>query len=540
MSASVGQVATLDVGASTFRSLDDLLEAIGEHCPQPVGALQIAALLESAGVSDAIASQYYGSKDVFDLAQTLHEELAFLQGFTTGPKRDLPANTWRESVDYVARGPLGLLPMVLLTLMIMAYQHFGQWQRGQMLVLGISMLASLLVTSGFVQGASRKGASYLSQGYVRAATRIVSLVIASSVVVVLLIALVGTVSLLLGGWLPRADVALMTIAFVTLSLLWLAAAVLFLVQQAVWFGLSLGLGVSLSYVALQGLERLVIDTGTALFIAVAVGLVVVLLTTGLVSRRAFQHLAMESSAGQQIMRLPPRAHLIASLAPYFIYGVLYVTFILAGHVPGWVGHVPSGDRMAAITVVEIGLTLALGGYVLVGGIAENTLHRFWIHARHYQQCTSLADIHRFNRRLHRFFRQEQRRFLGALVLCSGVMLLGAVALSVLAQNASITVLPWTPATMIIFIQGLAGYGLLAWGIFNCMFMITLSQPRKALSALAVGIFVTLALGIIVSLNTSFIYGGVGLIAGSLVFALVSIKRVRNLWQRADYFTYASF
>jgi hypothetical protein len=541
MSASVGLVGTLQAAASTYETTEALVEAVLEQCQQPIGSLQISALLESGGVTDTIAERRYGFQDVFTLAEALHRELSSsIRVERQRSDKVLSPDTWQERISDYARGPLALLPMLLLSLIIMVYQRFGQWENGQVLALGFSMLGSLLVTSGFVQGASRKGSSYLSQGYVDAARRIVLFIVGASALVVVLTALGGMGLLALGGWLPAGDVVLMAVAYIVLSCLWLVAAVLFMLSQVVWFGVSLGIGVSLSYTALLLAVQFPIQPAAALLVATGVGLVGILLTTILVARRKLQQLASASPVGRQPVLLPPRSHMVVNLAPYFFYGVLYVTFILSGHVPGWLGRVPGGVRITAISTVEVGLTLALGGYILVGGVAEHTIRRFWKRIQSYQLQTPQAQPQQFNQRLSQFFRQEQAIFLRALVFCSGLILLATLVSVHFATEAAIIVLPWTSATVTIFGLGLIGYGLMAWGIFNCMFMITLSRPEKAIGAIIIGIIVTLTLGITISLVVSYHYGIAGMVAGSLAFALVASRRLQEIWRRADYFYYASF
>ena len=67
-----------------------------------------------------------------------------------------PERRMETMMDYM-RGPLALLPIVLLSLTIMVYQGFGQWQTAQVLTMSMAMIGSLLVTGGFVQAFSRKG-----------------------------------------------------------------------------------------------------------------------------------------------------------------------------------------------------------------------------------------------------------------------------------------------------------------------------------------------------------------------------------------------
>ena len=539
MSASVGEVATLTAAASMYETTDALAEAVREQCPQPVGALQIAALLEASGVTDLLAQKRYGYADVFALAEALRRVL-MPEAPSVTPPEWLP-ETWQEKLSDYARGPLTMLPILFLSFIIMAYQQFGGWQNSQVLALGFAMLGSLLVTSGFVQGASRKGASYLSQGYVIAAGRVVVLVMGACVVVALLLAGMVTAVMLLTHWLPVDDLVLLIVAYLALSCLWMVAAVLFLLQQVYWYGLCLGLGVGLSYFILQGGVRLHLSSGLTLGLATGAGLIVLLATTALVTRRTLRQRALASPVGWHPVVLPPAPQLMVSLAAYFIYGILYVTLIIAGHVPGWSGKLLAGTaRVTAVSTVEVALTLALGGYILVGGVSEYTIRRFWKRIRFYQWQTPGAQPEAFNQRLTAFFRQEQIAYLRALLFCSALVCGGTLALVSLMERLGINALSWTAETTIIFVLGVIGYGLMAWGIFHCMFMISLSQPGKAITAVVVGIFITLLVGLAAGQWFTYPYGTLGMIAGSFAFALCANYQLRQMWRHADYYYYASF
>lgn len=539
MSTSVGQVMMLPAPASAYETTEELAATIQERCRQPINSLQIAALLESAGITDAIAQRRYGYQDVFTLAEWVRQDLRPATTPELAPAT-LPPDNARERISDFARGPLTMGPILFLSFIIMSYQEFGQWQNQQVLLLGLAMLSSLLVTSGFVQAASRKGSGYLSQGYVRAAGRIVGLILGLSLLMVLLLAGVGTAVLLLTGWLPLNDIALLVVAYITLSCLWLVAAVLFLLQQVYWYGLGLGVGVGLSYLTLRVGARYPLPLQQVLLLATVMGLSGLLLTTAWISWRAFRQRALASHVGQQRIILPTSRHLTVNLAPYFCYGVLYVLLIIVGHVPGWLGRVEDGVQMVAVSTTEVGLTLALGGYILVGGVAEHTMRRFWKRVKAYQERTPGEKPELFNQNLGRFFRREQRVYLQALVFCTGLVL--GVTLLLVAWLARLgrDPLGWTPATLTTFVLGLVGYGVMAWGIFNCMFMITLSRPGKAITAVSIAILITLAIGLPTSRLLGYHYSGIGMVAGSLAFTLFSARQLRQLWTRADYYYYASF
>ena len=118
------------------------------------------------------------------------------------------------------------------------------------LAASMAIVGSLLVTSGFVQAASRKGASYLSQGYVEAARRSVGRIIGAGMLVVIGSAGLFALLALTMTWLPADEVVLVAVTYVTLSTLWLAAGVLFLLNQILWYGIGLAIGIGLSLSAM--------------------------------------------------------------------------------------------------------------------------------------------------------------------------------------------------------------------------------------------------------------------------------------------------
>jgi len=542
MSKTVGRVGTLDVPATACETLDVLSEEIHKSCDCPVNMLQVTALLEAGGITDTIAQRRYGFTDVFALAEAVVTRLPQLSqpvpGSNVLPVPEDPR--WETVTDYL-RGPMALLPMVLLSLIIMVYQGFGQWQIGQVLTLSMSMMGSLLVTSGFVQAASRKGSSYLSQGYVQAAGRTIGLVMAAALLTVLITVALFIVITLTLAWLPISDIILMAVAYVTLSCLWLAAPVLAMLNQMHWFGIGLGIGAGLSYAGLQGLVHFGLPRGTVMLIATGLGLAGALGVMLLVIRHALAREAATSTVSDHRVVLAPWPQLFVNLFPYFVYGVLYVLFILSGHVAGWVGVLPGGvERMQAFATTEMGLTVALGGYILASGVAERTMRRFWRRVKTYQLQTPQASSGSFSQIMHDFYLKERNHFVMILLLSSVFILTGVLVTIWITERAGMIVLPWTSATTTVLVLGLLGYGLMALGVFNCMFMITLSRPWQAVSVIILGILATLGGGMGISKLLPYQYSATGMVIGGLVFIYATYLRLQNILTHADYFYYASF
>ena len=92
----------------------------------------------------------------------------------------------------------------------------------------------------------------------------------------------------------------------------------------------------------------------------------------------------------------------------------------------------------------------------------------------------------------------------------------------------------------VFLMGQIGYGLMALGMFSCMFMITLSQPWRAVSSVVAGTAVTIVAGFAIGSALPYQYATLGVVVGGLVFALNARARMWSMLENADYFYYASF
>ncbi|MET8759084.1 hypothetical protein [Lentzea sp. NPDC004782] len=83
--------------------LDELVTRVAGQLPDPVDELQVAALLESQGVTDQVAVDTYGRTDVFALGRQVFERLP--RG-TVEAEREPRRSSWPHAV----RGPLYLAP----------------------------------------------------------------------------------------------------------------------------------------------------------------------------------------------------------------------------------------------------------------------------------------------------------------------------------------------------------------------------------------------------------------------------------------------
>ena len=518
-------------------SLVALATAVHEQCGWVVNSLQVAALLESMGINDVTAQQQYGYSDVFVLAEKImaHLPRTVTPAEAHPPTPLLPPETWRDWVKNYGRGPLALLPMLLISLLMRLFQGYGQWQNQQVVLIGVAMLASLFVTNGFVQAVSRRASIFLSQGYVLAAQRAMKIILGAGMGVVLVTAVGGAAVASSFGWLTLPEATLLAVAYVILSAIWFMVAVLYLLESLLWFAIGLGLSTGFMAAVLALIETTGQMGSAWLLLAALTGLGLFAAVFIYATRQTLAELLSQSKVNQKQVVFPPWPQMAYSLWPYFMYGTLYIFLIIVGHVLGWLGYVADGSRSAAIFSIELSLTFALGGFILVSGAAENTIHRFWRRVQIDQLRTPRHDPTRFRHILQRFAHTEQRHFMLALLICS----LAVLGLVYLVQTW-LGWLPWTAEAKFLFVVGLLSYDLLAWGLFHAMFLITLSQPRMAISALLWGLVVTVLVGGGFSFFVAYYYVAIGIFMGAAVFLLATQWYTRRLWQHADYYYYASF
>jgi hypothetical protein len=446
-----------------------------------------------------------------------------------------PSPSLRQTLADYARGPLALLPGVVLLLVIRVYAALGQWESGRVLALGLGMTVSMLLTGGFVQAVSRRGSLYLGLGNRRAASQFLRITTGWALACVVAAAALSVLLMAALGLFTPAERFAFGLAFAGLGAIWLLAAGLVLVQAPGWLGAGLALGL-VAGVATDRMTALIsslhLTAGTVIGFVVTLGIIWSAVNRGLDSKPG-------KPAGS--VRLPSISYLAYEAAPYLAYGFLYTLLILLPHLLGWLGALgPGQDRLGAMNGIEMGLTLALLPMALAGGAAERALRLFWGQAKLVQAATQGHDPRQFGEALIRFYRRKLELYL--VILAGGS--LAAYLLFQAAWNAGLLnrwlQLSDLNTAAFVFRASLIAYCLLGWSSFNCMFAITMGRPRQPLRAALAGIVTLLVVGIPLSLGLHFSYAPLAFIAGTLAFTWVSSRSTRQLLRSADYYYFSSF
>ena len=390
----------LDTGRSlkalhmVWRPADDAgLQALARELStgvvQPLDELEMAALMESMGVTDEVAVRRYGAPDVFALAaavmELIHQEGTLKQTPQSVPETGVDI---RQTLTDFLRGPLSLVAIGVLVLIMMAYHQFGRWGHAEVLALSLGITGSMFITNGFVQAAARRGSIYWGRGNPLATLQYLRRIMFVAAGCALCAGLLLAAVVRIWAGFTTGQALIFFLSFCTLSLVWLMAAVLVVLEASAWFGICLLAGLLVGGLV----DRLLALAGSPahLICGTAVGFVAAMAVMFLVAHRAYSRGRRSRSSSTGVV-LPSTAYLLAEATPYFIYGTLYMAFVLSPHVLGWLGRRPAGaDWLLAMEPLELGLSLAMIPLLLASGVAENTSRAFWSQARVEQSTTPEA------------------------------------------------------------------------------------------------------------------------------------------------------
>ena len=164
------------MSADAPSKIDLLARNVRARVPYPIDVLEVAAVIESMGITDTVATEDYGVSDGFELAGMVFEsvrawpgELAPV-GHDPESERDERPNAL---ADVSARGLLALAPLCVLLIGLQALALAG-WDTGAILALSIGVTASMLLTSGPIVAIGRRTSVYLGFEQVDSARRFIT------------------------------------------------------------------------------------------------------------------------------------------------------------------------------------------------------------------------------------------------------------------------------------------------------------------------------------------------------------------------------
>lgn len=510
----ISQLA-LDLANAGFRSLD---------------ALHAAALLESRGWTDKRATEY-GFADVFALGASVHARLA-LEGPEIGrafPTRQRGAKRWLSVMRSYIRGMTFALPMLLLSMSVV-FLHFSivsyvRYGAALATAIGIGTVASFLVTGGFSQAIAHEGLFYLSQGLYTLGRHFCRRVIAAGFVTVVAFWVVVVAANALFSIFPWWVIGVATIYYFLLAACWLGTSLLYMLRREPSILILFAISIGVVFVLFR-------FGHFPMMLAQAVAIAIVDIGAFLVANFNFNRLEASEDRSLALTFNRRWSAIIQVARPYFLYGAVYFAFLFADRLVAW--SAPAVYHPFVLWLqneYELGLDWALWTFVLPMGLVEVYVDALFRRIETRRHGMSVNDIPKFNAR---FVAEHRRTSIWVAVTGILTMIAVIVVLQLLSQFGILRDPLYNPIIFNTFLFAAPSYMLITIALLNSLLPLSLNMVEGALRSAAWGLLVDVVVGFIFSRTLGYQWAVLGLFAGALTFAVLSIYTARAVIQRLDF------
>lgn len=502
----------------------------------PKDSWEIAAQLEVMGLRDADARSEYGARDLFDLAARIQQwfEDGQFRYEIEGEDPDTTSPFARFVRNYVT-GLTFSLPMALQGAAMLLW-GYGVWgaiemdlRTGSAIALGF--IGSYIVTGGFMQTIVRRGLFYIYQEEESLARWTALRAWSIAVRVVLALIVPALLFNALFKVLPWSIVLTAAAYYAGLAILWLNWALIYLVRKTWLFLLTTAIALGVVLIAAKGF-------GASPVIANAAGLVV-----ADVLSFALALVYLNRLTNRPIVNPPRATILVYSTSRFFLYGVLYNTFLFADRIIAWTSGTGREDfppyGFWLNVRYELGMDLALVVVMLLSGIVEHAAQRFSETLIPSEKRVKSIDAARFLERVAADHRRRLVALGGASIIAVTIAALVAIALR------NFPTLPIYPSLMAttttrVFVVATISYVVFMFALQNVLMLLTLSRVEHVVRAVAIALAVNVATGFVLSRAVHYSAAVWGLLAGAIALLFLTARSTRKVFGELDYYYYAAY
>lgn len=512
------------------------------------GSYETAANLESLGFSDDDARDAYGHRDIFALAEEVlsfqrgDAELHVLANAEEARRVELEADRYkpetlslpRTLLRGVAYGmPMGITVFASLILLygLWSYYYFTP---AQATAIGLGTALSYFVAGGITQAIGRRGLMYLRQGMYLMTLKVSLFFVAVGGAIavglgLLLFTLFNVVTVI-----SRFESNLAVVYFVSLSILWLCLAVLYMLQKELIFSLAVAFGVFTVYYIREysGIESIIVAHQIGIFATAAFSLLAATASLW------WQHKRNHDATQPATTELPRLVMLLSSVRTYLLYGTMYFLLLFADRMLSWTGRMDFRQTFVWFRAdYEAGLNWALLGMLPAFTILELVLQRFGAAMKPQQLRYHLTARDTFSAFFLRFYLRQVLLYVAVAII--GILAAYYGLLALVPSVPELAVLG-TDATRFTFYFGVFGYLAIGFSLLNLSVFFWLNRPKLAMISLTPAIIANVAVGYLLSRMFSYHLASIGLALGGLIFAAVSTVLCLRVMSNLDYYYYSAF
>lgn len=521
----------------------ELVEFVLEQTVSPIDRWAVAATLESRGLRDVDAAERFGKQDIFDLAGEIYAACRTRVRADPPIPADPPRLPAHRRVLAAAKlylsGTFFALPMAIQAAALVTLGYSGwaslKFTNAQITTVAVVTILSFLATDGFVQSMGRLGSVYAEGNRPHLALEILNRVIAIGLLGSAVFGGAWAATALLGAFFPRHFILIGLVYYLLLAPLWLSIAVLYVLRRRMVIAVSIGAGIG-AIAVLKAFTDLSIYAEQWIGLAVSIALATAF-WTGLLRGR-IRRLTPE----QRLGRLPRSSLTVYAVAPYFLYGILYYSFLFMDRIVAWsAGSRPGSFPVWFRTPYELGLDWALVSIIPTIALLEFVINRFSDVIIPSQKRFSGSRIADHNRHFLLFYARQA--FLVAAVTAAAAV--GAY-FGVLwfkrfgGGHRYIHEFFASRVTFDVELWGVVGYSLFAFGLLNGVFLLSLSRVGLMLRAFGIALAVSAAVEIPLSHFFAYWHAVVGMTAGAAVFAALTTRYAVRMLRNMDFSYYSAY
>jgi len=537
-----------DIENLTIDNVGELKQEVKDLVGNPLSTWAVAATIESLGVREVDVREDFGYESIFELADEIYDELKQeareeQESQTESLEEKIESPSLWEQLTFFLRhygkGLLFSLPMISQIAAVIVFRYslwaWLEFNEAQATVVAFGTITAFVLTGGFIQVLGRSVSSYKSSDNFYLAYESTKQILGAGVITVG----VATVALFLINLLipfyPNAMITLGLVYMILISLLLLASGVLYALERQVSILVIIILG---TLIVLFNMEVLNLGIYLSQWIAMAA---TILLLAGY-AYLVFNLKIRSTHQGSVKQTLPkPEVRYYVNYR-YFIYGLGYFLFLFVDRILAWsAGPPPPPYIIWFNTPYELGMDWALLTLVLSVAVLEYSIQAFSKYLVPLQEKAKFNQLKAFNDYYRKFYFRQLALLIGFSIV-SILLTYFAVDSLRMFQNKVPEIRDFfaNPMTTKVFWLASISYVFLNIGLLNALFFFTLNKPAFSMYSMLAGLTVNFFVGFICSRVIALEYATIGLMAGSICFAVVSGLFARKFFKRLDYYYYSAF
>lgn len=539
----------------TKKDFNNIVEEVASKRLKYHDFYEVAAYLESEGWNDRRAFAAYGFNNIFEMAQQVYDIINRKASASTHiPPEQLKIISFIISIiKNFLRGLIFALPMAISVISMLTLR-FSLWSYERLSTdlatsIAIGTILSFMTIGGFTQAIARRGFFYIIMGYYNMARKITFSFIKTGYVTIFGVALLLLASSYIFSFFPMKMLLTAILYYIFLSSIWLSVTVMYILRKELAFTGLIAFGI-----VMVGFLFLILNL--EIIIAQLISLVIVTILCILLVIYYFHKAELKMEKGLA-PKMPKMSVTFYTVAPYFLYGFLYFTFLYVDRVMAW-----SSNNSAYMPYIiwfrgnyELGLDFALFTLMVPLGVIEvavdTIMKQLELQIKNFTIYTTTQ--------LNMSFKNKYKKFLILIIIVSSLSGILIYMLLMFINKNYTGVLKFdilkNPTIHFVLICSIISYAILAVGLMNSVILFSLSQPKVLNKALSTALVINIGVGFVASrwfswmqnnLGNNDLFYGIegyafaifGLMAGSIFFMVASIKTTLKVFDNLDYYLYA--